>query len=442
MKKKAGLLAFIMALILFTAVRAGTWQPQGERFWTKMSRELCRAGMQGILESYIPCMTFVTDPDRAWLIREQIDTLLPFYGYVNARNDSADGDGLSVRQILLEEAKEETVYLSAEELTGQQSDMGENGTQPIPEKQETSENTRGESAQEEIMREEGAVEPQDTPIEELLQAENEAAQHIRSTDFVPHTMQREFDPQLYTDYEKLLADFYTVDANTMTGSSELEVQKLLGEDMTVSKNADAPQILIFHTHSQENFADSVAGDESTSIVGVGDRLAQLLTETYGYGVLHHTASYDLQTRDDAYSRALPGIEGVLAENPSIQVVIDLHRDEMPEQTRLVTELDGRPTARFMFFNGLSRTKKTGNIAYLYNENLDANLAFSFQMQKKAYEYYPGLTRKIYLKGYRYNMHLKPRFLLIELGAQNNTVEEAMNACEPLAHILDMVLSGQ
>ena len=115
---------------------------------------------------------------------------------------------------------------------------------------------------------------------------------------------------------------------------------------------------------------------------------------------------------------------------------------MAEETRLVTEIDGRPTARFMFFNGLSRTRKTGNIAYLYNENQDANLAFSFQMQLKAAEYYPGLTRKIYLKGYRYNMHLRPQSLLIELGAQNNTVEEAMNACDPLAHILDMVLSGQ
>lgn len=136
------------------------------------------------------------------------------------------------------------------------------------------------------------------------------------------------------------------------------------------------------------------------------------------------------------------MEQVLQENPSIQVVIDLHRDQMPEETRLVMDLDGRPTARFMFFNGLSRTKKTGDITYLYNENLDNNLAFSFQMQKKAAEYYPGLTRKIYLKGYRYNMHLKDKYLLIELGAQNNTLEEAMNACDPLAHILDMVLSGE
>ncbi len=228
---------------------------------------------------------------------------------------------------------------------------------------------------------------------------------------------------------------------TMAGSDQLNVERLLARDMTVSKEGEGPQILIYHTHSQEAFADSVPGDQGTSIVGVGEYLAEVLRNEYGYNVLHHTAQYDL-VRDDAYAVALPEIEKLLAENPSIQVVIDLHRDSMAEETRLVTEIDGRPTARFMFFNGLSRTRKTGNIAYLYNENQDANLAFSFQMQLKAAEYYPGLTRKIYLKGYRYNMHLRPQSLLIELGAQNNTVEEAMNACDPLAHILDMVLSGQ
>jgi len=177
------------------------------------------------------------------------------------------------------------------------------------------------------------------------------------------------------------------------------------------------------------------------VVG-GEYLSEILQNQYGYQVLHHTGMYDVNSRDDAYSNSLPDIEQVLAENPSIEVIIDLHRDSMPEETKLVMDLDGRPTARFMFFNGISRTKKTGNIAYLKNENLEDNLAFSFQLQLKAAEYYPGITRKIYLKGYRYNMHLLPRTTLIELGAQNNTVEEAMNACDPLAHILHMVLSGE
>ncbi len=260
-------------------------------------------------------------------------------------------------------------------------------------------------------------------------------------DFVPHEIQNAVDLQALNSYEKLVGAFYTIDGNTMAGSDQLNVESLLGKDLRISKEEEGPQILIYHTHSQESFADSVPGEASTTIMGVGDRLSEILTNRYGYQVLHHMGQYDVDSRDDAYAKSLPDIERVLAENPSIQVVIDLHRDSMPEETKLVMDLDGRPTARFMFFNGLSRTKKTGNISYLYNEYQEDNLAFSFQMQLKAMECYPGLTRKIYLKGYRYNMHLRPRTTLIELGAQNNTLEEALNACEPLAHILDMVLSG-
>ncbi len=313
-----------------------------------------------------------------------------------------------------------------------------------------------------ILKSEAREENHGESLEAFVQAENQAAGgqfevkpqqsevgfkgqdvNLTGSTFVPHTAKlAQVDMAALSDYETLLQTFYTVDNSTMAGKELLNADRLASADMTVSKEAEGPQILIYHTHSQEAFADSVSGDSSTTIVGVGERLTQILTDTYGYQVLHHTAAYDLPSRDDAYSVALPEIEKILEENPQIQVVIDLHRDAMDESTRLVTDIDGRPTARFMFFNGLSRTRKTGNISYLYNENLEENLAFSFQMQKTALEYYPGLTRKVYLKAYRYNMHLRPKNLLIELGAQNNTVEEAMNACDPLAHILDMVLSGQ
>ncbi len=211
--------------------------------------------------------------------------------------------------------------------------------------------------------------------------------------------------------------------------------------MRLQGGTDKPQILIYHTHSQEAFADSVPGDESTSIVGVGEHLASILRQRYGYNVMHFTESFDKESRDYAYGNSLPVIEKLLAEYPSIEVVIDLHRDAMPESRRLVMDLQGKPTAQIMFFNGLSRTAK-GEIEYLENPYLDDNLAFSFQMQAACNEYYPGLARRIYLKAYRYNMHLCPKTLLIELGAQNNTVEEMKNACEPLAHVLSLVLNGE
>ncbi len=239
-----------------------------------------------------------------------------------------------------------------------------------------------------------------------------------------------------------MSAFYAIDSTTSITDEQLNLENLLGKDMTLKGDLEGPQILIYHTHSQEGFVDSVEGDASTTIVGAGDRLAQILTEKYGFRVLHHTGQYDVEARDYAYSNSLPAIEQVLAENPSIEVVIDLHRDAVAEGRKLMVNLQGKPTAQFMFFNGLSRTRSKGDISYLENPYVNDNLAFSFQAQVACNEYYPGLARRIYLKAYRYNMHLRAKCMLIELGAQTNTVEEIMNACDPLAHVLAKVLYGE
>lgn len=240
------------------------------------------------------------------------------------------------------------------------------------------------------------------------------------------------------DYETLISNFYAVDKSTYLKEEYVGLKQLLEPDLSVDKDAQGPQILIYHTHSHEEFVDSVPGDPSTTIVGAGDKLASLLEEKYGFKVLHDTGIYD-EERDDAYNQSLPAIEKILADNPTIEVVIDLHRDAVSDDRRLVIDLQGRPTARFMFFNGLSYSRKNGEIGYLENPYIQDNLAFSFQAQVAANELYPGIARKVYLKAYRFNMHLMPKSMLIELGAQNNTVEEIMNACDPLAHILAIVL---
>ena len=124
------------------------------------------------------------------------------------------------------------------------------------------------------------------------------------------------------------------------------------------------------------------------------------------------------------------------------MAIDLHRDGVAESTHLVTEIDGKPTAKIMYFNGLSRTRANGDIGYLYNPYIQDNLAFSLQMQVASETYYPGFARHIYLKAYRYNLHLLPKSLLIEAGAQTNTVEEMRNAMEVLAKLLAAVCCEQ
>lgn len=244
------------------------------------------------------------------------------------------------------------------------------------------------------------------------------------------------------DFNYLLSTFYTVDSTTMIGEDQLNVEDLLKYDMKINTETEGPKVLIFHTHSQEAFVDSVAGDASTTIVGMGAYLTQKLEEK-GIKTLHHDGVYDLINgkldRSKAYQMAETGVKEILNQYPSIEVVIDLHRDGVGENTHLVTSVDGKQTAKIMFFNGLSRTKTNGDIDYLYNPYIDENLSFSFQMQLAAEQMYPGFARRIYLKGYRYSLHMMPKSLLIEAGAQTNTVEEMKNAMDLLANILSEVL---
>ncbi len=287
-------------------------------------------------------------------------------------------------------------------------------------------------------------------LEEWVKKENETAAlatkeefyFTEKTEFEPQTRkQREYNMEDYKELEAFVKQFYTVDPTTAADASFLNAESLASYDCTIERKAAGPQILIYHTHSQESFADSEPGKEEDTIVGAGELLSTYLEE-YGFLVYHHTGKYDVENRDYAYSNALPEIEKLLEENPQIQVVIDLHRDAVEETTRLVTDIQGRQTAKVMFFNGLGRTREKGEISYLKNPYLKENLAFSFQMKKACDEYYPGFARNIYLRAYRYNMHLCPKTLLIELGAQTNTKEEIFAALKPLAHVLSLVLSGE
>ena len=245
------------------------------------------------------------------------------------------------------------------------------------------------------------------------------------------------------DFEYLVSNFYTVDSVTYINPSELNASELLGKDLRIDLSTGGSKILIYHTHSQETFADS-DNDPSTSIVGIGRYLTEILNNKYKIPTMHHEGVYDLINgkldRSEAYEFAKPEVEQILAENPSIEVVIDLHRDGVADTTHLVTEINGKPTAQIMFFNGLSRTRVNGDLAGMANPYLQDNLAFSLQMKIAAE--YPGFARRNYLRGYKYNMDLMPRMLLIEAGAQTNTVEEMRNAMEVLADLLNSVLTGR
>ena len=178
------------------------------------------------------------------------------------------------------------------------------------------------------------------------------------------------------DFEYLTSNLYTIDSSTMIGPEQLNVDDLLNRSMKIDQSTGGPKILIFHTHSQEEFADSIPGDPSTSIVGIGEYLTQLLNAD-GIETLHDSGVYDIINgkldRSRAYENAESAVRYRFTEaNPTIEVAIDLHRDGVNADTHPVTEVNGKPTAKIMYFNGLSRTRTNGDIAYLYNPYIQDN----------------------------------------------------------------------
>lgn len=247
-----------------------------------------------------------------------------------------------------------------------------------------------------------------------------------------------------SDFDFLMSKLYTVPERAKVLESELVAEEMLAEDMTLKTDNSKPQILIYHTHSQEGFVDSVQGDDSTSIVAVGAYLAKILSEVYGYNVIHCTEHFDIKggslDRSKAYTYAEYTVEQILQDNPSIEVVLDIHRDGLKEGAdKLVTNINGKDTAKIMFFNGVSRSSESGDIDYLYNRYKKDNLAFSFQLKLMALQCYPDFTRRNYIDAYQYNLHLRPKSVLIEVGAQNNTLQEELNAMEVLAEVLHRVI---
>ena len=410
----------IMLMVLFSAQEK---EPKAVKIYTISDEEVFGAGPEWeVVQTFLPVFGHMLQEENGGNGYEAvIGDLSPLYQYLMTQEVLVSGATNEVQLALGEEIKEQLLKENANSM--QQKEEENANTEP------------------EVLLTETETEEQTEVTQEETQ--DVASVFLSPSEFEPVTeKQKEYVWEEYSDPVVIRKEFYAVDATTEIEDERINPQVLLEKDLTIEKSNGGPQILVYHTHSQESFADSIPGDENTSIVGAGAYLATLLKEKYGFEVLHHTGEYDVETRDYAYSYSLPNIEALLAEYPSIEVIIDLHRDAVAEGTKLVSEQNGKQAAQVMFFNGLSYTKKQGDIGYLENPYIDDNLAFSFQMQVLCNEYYPGLTRRIYLKGYRYNMHLKPKTLLIELGAQTNTCEEAKNTLDIIAHALSMCLSGE
>lgn len=258
------------------------------------------------------------------------------------------------------------------------------------------------------------------------------------------------DLEKLSDINYLKRNFYIVDKRTDLEANDIKPEEFLHMDFSIDKEQDGPKVLIFHTHSHEMYANSDASKGiSEGVYGAGEKLKEILESKYGIEVLHHDGQYDVVNGKSqilgAYERMEPDIRQILKDNPSIEVVIDMHRDGVKDDVRLVADEGGKKCAQVMFFNGLCKVYDNGVLTpldSLKNTYLNDNLGFSFNMQLTANTMYPNFTRKVYLNAYRYSLHMKAKSLLIEVGAQTNTKEEAFNAMEPLADVLASVICSE
>lgn len=408
---------------------------------------------------FLVVLAVMPEPFSLWKIIENVYRQFPLYYFIEEKTQETwlETDKQTLAQIARENGKylgqqlqssdnteenKEKVERKSDLKTKEKTDTYASGNEIQDREEDTSEKTETDSGKMQQLSEETVESEKTTDSKSITETEPTTAAQQASA--LPHPL-LDLSPDRLADYDFLLNNFYIVDENTDASAANLNAAQFLAEDFSLSHGPLEPQILIYHSHSQETFADSREGEESDTIVGVGDYLTSLLTEKYGYQVMHIKEAFDMMSgeldRNKAYDYACDYVEKVLEENPSVEVVIDLHRDGVDEDRRLVTEINGKTTAQILFYNGLSYTNTQGPVDYLPNPYIPDNLAFSFQLEYQAALYYPDFYRGIYLAGLRYNLHLRKRSLLLEAGAQTNTVQEVKNAMEPFADILNRVLKG-
>ena len=376
---------------------------------------------------FLMVLAMLPEPFSLWKVLENMYRQFPFYYFTEEKVQEAWLEMDS--ETLAEIGKRNREYLGKIELEEKKRE----------EEKRKEERKAERKAERKEKKEEGEKTEENTKSEE----KNGKSQEVINS-VLPHPI-LDLSRDKLSDYDYLMNNFYIVDENTDASAVKIDAAEFLAEDFSLSHGPLEPQILIYHSHSQETFSDSREGEEEDTIVGVGNYLTNLLREKYGYQVIHVKEAFDMMSgeldRSKAYDYACEYMENVLKENPSVEVLIDLHRDGIPENRRLVTEINGKATAQVLFYNGLSYTNSQGAVSYLPNPYIQDNLAFSFQLEYQAALYYPEFYRGIYLAGLRYNLHLRKRALLLEAGAQTNTVQEVKNAMEPFADILNRVLKG-
>ena len=220
-----------------------------------------------------------------------------------------------------------------------------------------------------------------------------------------------------------------------------DIESLLAEPLQWNLFGEAPAVLILHTHSTESYtkngedyvetSDWRTVDENYNMLSIGARVGEILAEN-GITAIQDRELHDYPSYNGSYVHARTSMKAYLKEYPSIQLVLDLHRDASGGeggQMRTRAMVNGVPSAQLMVVLGTNHNA--------YEENLSFGLKLHAQLESQA----KGIMRPLQLRAQRFNQDLNPAALLIEVGAAGNTHQEAMTAAEELAKAIVALARG-
>lgn len=246
------------------------------------------------------------------------------------------------------------------------------------------------------------------------------------------------------DYSKQNAtsEYNGIYIRNTTLTHEIDIEEYLNKQVQAFVTEGKPSVLIYHTHTTETYElldrDFYTNERNTrsdnakeNMVRVGEEICKILEEN-GYKTIHDKTVYD-EAVNGAYDRSRANVSKILKDNPSIQIVLDIHRDSIYQKdnskVKTITEIDGRNAAQIMLISGC----EDGNVTDF--PNWQKNLTFAVNLQEKLTNDNKTLTRPLMFCSRKYNMDLVPCALSVEIGTDANTLGEAIYSAGLFANSL-------
>ncbi len=276
----------------------------------------------------------------------------------------------------------------------------------------------------------------------------ELSTHQRVTESIPQNIYGNIIQKTVTAYNAKQS-FGKIYMNNKSGAAvDIESELYSKLEFKVQKGGE-PQILIYHTHTTESYmledksvyteADNTRTTDNTkNVVAVGEKIAEQLRNA-GYNVLHDETFHDYPSYNGSYNRSLDTVKKILAEHPSIKIAIDVHRDAISsggDKVAPTVKVNGKEAAQVMLVMGSQTGSITGH------QNWRQNLRLALKLQYVFESTYPGFARALSLKTAKYNQHLTTGSILIEMGSDANTLEQALYSGELVGKSLVTLLNSQ